>query len=79
LVPPAAASVTRDASHRRPDSPAHAAALRSPHVGYWFRGRPTIHQLWQDLGDVFRRTMPDFDPTRAEARAAWQTAAAPVG
>jgi peroxiredoxin len=49
------------------------------YVGYWFWGRPTIHQLWQDLGDVFRRTMPDFDPTTAEARAAWEAAAAPVG
>ena len=32
------------------------------YVGYWFWGRPTPHQLWEDLGDLFRRTKPDFDP-----------------
>ena len=47
------------------------------YVGYWFWGRPTPEQLWADLGHLFRRTKPDFDPTTAEARAAW--AAAPAG
>jgi peroxiredoxin len=40
------------------------------YVGYWFWGRPTPHQLWADLGDVFRATKADFDPTTAVARAA---------
>jgi peroxiredoxin len=42
------------------------------YVGYWFWGRPTIYQLWEDLQDLFRRTKPDFDPTTPEARAAWE-------
>jgi hypothetical protein len=47
------------------------------YVGYWFWGCPTPEQLWADLGDLFRRAKPDFDPTTAEARAGW--AAAPAG
>jgi peroxiredoxin len=42
------------------------------YVGYWFWGRPTNEQLWADLGDLFRRIKPDFDPTTPEARAAWE-------
>jgi peroxiredoxin len=42
------------------------------YVGYWFWGRPSIYQLWQDLGELFRRTKADFDPTSDEARAAWE-------
>jgi len=52
------------------------------YVGYWFWGRPTPYQLWEDLQDLLRRIKPDFDPTTAEARAAWEAAsmeAAPVG
>lgn len=41
------------------------------HVGYWFWGRPCPEQLWADLADLHRRTKPDFDPTTAQARAAW--------
>ena len=41
------------------------------YVGYWFWGRPSAYQLWQDLQDLFRRIKPDFDPTTAAARAAW--------
>ena len=48
--------------------------LERVYVGYWFWGRPTIHQLWQDLGEVLRRTKADFDPTTPEARAAWEVA-----
>jgi peroxiredoxin len=53
--------------------------IEKVYVGYWFWGRPTIHQLWEDLGEVFRRTKPDFDPTTPAARAAWEAMAAPVG
>jgi peroxiredoxin len=42
------------------------------HVGYWFWGRPSAYQLWADLGDLFRRIKPDFDPTTEAARAAWE-------
>src|ERR687886_1682713 len=48
------------------------------YVGYWFWGRPSIYQLWHDLQDLFRRIKSDFDPTTAEARAAWQASQAPV-
>jgi peroxiredoxin len=43
------------------------------YVGYWFWGRPTNEQLWADLGDLHRRIKSDFDPTTAEARAAWRS------
>ena len=48
------------------------------YVGYWFWGRPSPYQLWEDLQGVFRRTKADFDPTTAEARAAWAAASAPA-
>ena len=41
------------------------------YVGYWFWGRPTPFQLWEDLQDLLRRTKDDFDPTTEQARAAW--------
>jgi peroxiredoxin len=42
------------------------------YVGYWFWGRPSPYQLWQDLAELFRRIKPDFDPLAAEAKAAWE-------
>jgi peroxiredoxin len=48
------------------------------YVGYWFWGRPSAYQLWQDLQDLFRRIKPDFDPTTNEARAAWAATQSPV-
>ena len=44
------------------------------YVGYWFWGRPSPYQLWQDLGELFHRIKADFDPTTATARAAWAKA-----
>jgi peroxiredoxin len=44
------------------------------YVGYWFWGRPSPYQLWADLQDLLRRIKSDFDPTTAEARAAWGAA-----
>ena len=38
------------------------------YVGYWFWGRPSPYQLWQDLQEVSMRIKSDFDPTTAEAR-----------
>jgi peroxiredoxin len=46
------------------------------YVGYWFWGRPTPHQLWADLGDLFARIKPDFDPTTSEAREVHEAATA---
>jgi peroxiredoxin len=45
------------------------------YVGYWFWGRPTPYQLWEDLQDLFSRIKPDFDPLTDEARAAWTATA----
>ncbi len=42
------------------------------YVGYWFWGRPSPYQLWQDLQDLLRRTKVDFDPTVPELRTAWE-------
>jgi peroxiredoxin len=42
------------------------------YIGYWFWGRPSIYQLWEDLQDLSRRIKPDFDPLTAEAREAWE-------
>ena len=47
------------------------------YVGYWFWGRPTPFQLWEDLQDLHRRIKADFDPTTERARAAWMAANAP--
>ena len=41
------------------------------YVGYWFWGRPSIYQLWEDLQDLFRRTKADFDPLVPEVKAEW--------
>jgi hypothetical protein len=30
------------------------------YVGYWFWGRPSPFQLWQDLQDLLRRTKKDL-------------------
>ena len=40
--------------------------------GYWFWGRPSTEQLWQDLRDITERIRPDWDITRPELRAAWE-------
>jgi hypothetical protein len=32
------------------------------YVGYWFWGRPSAYQRWEDLQDLFRRIKHDFDP-----------------
>ena len=41
------------------------------YVGYWFWGRPTPYQLWEDLQSLFQRTKADFDPTSPEVRETW--------
>jgi hypothetical protein len=49
------------------------------YVGYWFWGRPTPYQLWEDLQDLHLRIKPDFDPTTEDARAAWEAAQVMAG
>jgi len=41
------------------------------YVGYWYWGRPSPYQLWEDLQSLFRRTKADFDPTVPEVREDW--------
>jgi peroxiredoxin len=41
------------------------------YVGYWYWGRPSPYQLWEDLQRLFRRTKADYDPTVAEIREEW--------
>src|SRR3982751_513255 len=48
--------------------------IEKVYVGYWFWGRPSAEQLWEDLGEVFRATKADFDPPAPAARAAWEAA-----
>jgi peroxiredoxin len=48
--------------------------IEKVYVGYWFWGRPSPYQLWQDLGELLQRTKPDFDPTTETARAAYVAA-----
>ncbi len=40
--------------------------------GYWFWGRPSTEQLWQDLRAVTTRARPDWDITTPDLRAAWE-------
>jgi peroxiredoxin len=46
--------------------------IESVYVGYWFWGRPSPYQLWDDLQGLFRRLKSDYDPTAAAAKAAWK-------
>jgi len=39
--------------------------------GYWFWGRPSTAELWQDLREVSRKVRPDWDPTAPGLRADW--------
>jgi hypothetical protein len=40
-------------------------------VDGWGGPGPSPFQLWEDLQDLHRRIKADFDPTTAQARAAW--------
>ena len=46
--------------------------IEKVYVGYWFWGRPSVHQLWADLQEIHMRIKADFDPTTPEARVAWE-------
>jgi peroxiredoxin len=48
--------------------------IEKVYVGYWFWGRPSPFQLWQDLGELLARIKPDFDPLTDEARSAYAAA-----
>ena len=50
--------------------------IEKAYVGYWFWGRPTPYQLWEDLREISARIKADFDPTTAEAKAMWEQSVA---
>src|SRR3954453_8865288 len=39
--------------------------------GYWFWGRPSVQELWQDLRDVSSEFRPDWDLSAPGLREAW--------
>jgi peroxiredoxin len=41
--------------------------IEKVYVGYWFWGRPTNEQLWQDIRELLMRIKPDFDLQPASA------------
>jgi peroxiredoxin len=41
--------------------------------GYWFFGRPTIEELRHDLRSVLQKSRPDWDITKPELKAAWES------
>lgn len=47
--------------------------IHSIYNGYWFWGRPTTAELWQDLREVFRKVRPDWDPTALGLRENWES------
>ncbi|MGW6280217.1 redoxin domain-containing protein [Kribbella sp. NPDC055071] len=40
--------------------------------GYWFWGRPSFAELWQDLRAVGEETRPDWDLSKPGMREAWE-------
>ena len=41
--------------------------------GYWFWGRPSTAELWQDLREVSRRCRPDWDLSAPALRENWDS------
>jgi hypothetical protein len=42
------------------------------YTGYWFWGRPSPEELWQDLREVTRKVRPDWDLTAPGLRENWE-------
>jgi peroxiredoxin len=40
--------------------------------GYWFWGRPSAYELWQDLREASRESRPDWDLSTPGLREAWE-------
>ena len=45
--------------------------IHSVYNGYWFWGRPSFADLWQDLRAVTREIRPDWDLSKPGLREAW--------
>ncbi|MBN9387297.1 MAG: redoxin domain-containing protein [Chloroflexi bacterium] len=41
--------------------------------GYWFWGRPSAQDLWQDLREVFQKVRPDWDLSKPGLRENWES------
>jgi peroxiredoxin len=48
-------------------------AIHSVYNGYWFWGRPSVEDLWQDLREVTRQIRPDWDLATQGLREAWDS------
>jgi hypothetical protein len=46
--------------------------IHSIHNGYWFWGRPSFVELWQDLRAVSAEIRPDWDLGAPGLREAWE-------
>jgi peroxiredoxin len=42
------------------------------YVGYWFWGRPSRYQLWEDLAELTKRLKADYDPSLPAVRASFE-------
>jgi len=40
--------------------------------GYWFWGRPSPEELWQDLREVTRKIRPDWDLSAPGIHESWE-------
>jgi peroxiredoxin len=45
--------------------------IHSIYNGYWYWGRPSMHELHMDLRAVMQKIRADFDPTAPGLREAW--------
>ncbi len=45
--------------------------IHSVYNGYWFWGRPSVHELWQDLRAATFEVRPDWDLSSPGLREAW--------
>ena len=45
--------------------------IHTVYNGYWFWGRPSVHDLWRDLREATAETRPDWDLSAPGLREAW--------
>jgi peroxiredoxin len=46
--------------------------IHKVYEGYWFWGRPSTAELWEDLREVTRKIRPDWDLSEPGLRKAWE-------
>ncbi len=46
--------------------------VHSIYNGYWFWGRPSVYELWQDLRAAMAQSRPDWDLSTPGLREAWE-------